>query len=305
MDKDADDWMHKYESALLDSKVSINSLVPLVSEHFPKMLYRYGSFEQSGWEEVMFRGIVHVSSPYYFNDPFDCELSLTDEIIQLESIKKELIKKLESMFKLKEFDIKRILYSDNLIKDIEIVASHFRIQLNEDYFIRRIKEALEEGCIAFKKSIGVICFSEDPFSILMWSHYAHYHSGYCIEFEFPSNSNIFNSTYPVIYSRNKEKYSEQIKQQDDRWVLKAMLCKSSDWSYEHEWRYLSIKIPPSSSIEFPEINLNEYIKGIYLGAKISYENEKKICKFGKEHNLQIFKMMLSNDQYKLIPEQIV
>jgi hypothetical protein len=305
MDKVADDWMHKYESALLDSKVDSNSLAPLVAEHFPKRLYRYGSFEQSGWKDVLFRGIVHVSSPYYFNDPFDCELSLTNDIIQSESVKMELAKKLNTIFKLEKFDINRILYSDDLIKDIDIIASHFGMQLKEDYFKSRIKDVLIEQCIAFKKNIGVICFSEDPFSILMWSHYAHYHTGYCIAFEFQSDSRMYKSTCPVIYRLNREKYSDQIKQKDDKWALKAMLCKSSDWSYEREWRFITLKIPLDSTVEFPDMNLSEYIKGIYLGAKITREIEKEICDFGKKHNLKIFKMVLSNDQYKLIPVQIV
>lgn len=308
MRNEATDWMHDYETALLDNNVNVNRLVSIASEHFPKRLYRYGSFEKPGWESVLFHGIVQVSSPYYFNDPFDCELSLTNDIVQLESVKERLIKDLKVMLKIKEYDINRIKYSDNLPEDIKIVVSHYGLKFKTDVFMDEVKRICDNGSVEFKKSIGAICFAEDPFSILMWSHYAHYHTGYCLMFEFPNDSLIFKSTYPVVYSHSRLKYSDQIKHHDDRWALKAMLCKSSDWSYEHEWRFLSVKIPPGSSVEFkfiPTVDLSKYIRGIYLGAKVDTEIETKVCEFGKQNNLQIFKMELSNEYYKLISKQIV
>ena len=53
------------------------------------------------------------------------------------------------------------------------------------------------------KSIHVACFSETKESILMWSHYADNHKGFCVEYDFKELgiSNPFaRFIFPVIYT---------------------------------------------------------------------------------------------------------
>ena len=49
----------------------------------------------------------------------------------------------------------------------------------------------------------VSCFSEDYKSILMWSHYAKDHTGFCVQYNFKSlghNSHLTRILYPILYT---------------------------------------------------------------------------------------------------------
>jgi hypothetical protein len=46
-------------------------------------------------------------------------------------------------------------------------------------------DGIVEGAIAsLRNNIKITCFSEELFSMPMWSHYANNHKGFCIEYDF-------------------------------------------------------------------------------------------------------------------------
>ena len=80
---------------------------------------------------------------------------------------------------------------------------------------------------------GMISFSEDYRSPLMWSHYAEQHTGVCLGFEVPDND-----LYKVRYRKDRFKL-------DGKAVLakrdleNLITVKYSEWKYERERRILS------------------------------------------------------------------
>ncbi|MBU0903419.1 MAG: DUF2971 domain-containing protein [Gammaproteobacteria bacterium] len=62
-------------------------------------------------------------------------------------------------------------------------------------FRLRTPEAVSEE---WRGKIGILCLTEDPLNILMWSHYAHNHTGICIGFD--TESSPFNSAKQVTYN---------------------------------------------------------------------------------------------------------
>ena len=82
-----------------------------------------------------------------------------------------------------------------------------------DLFKKEVKIAAEKSFEERNKinlyERGVCCFSEKKDDILMWSHYADGHKGFCLEFITPKH----NRDQEVIYNqerlsaRFKEKYS--------------------------------------------------------------------------------------------------
>ncbi len=52
-------------------------------------------------------------------------------------------------------------------------------------------------------SFGVLCLSERPDDILLWSHYGNSHSGLCLEFDAAGHPDVFPRLRPVTY---QEKY---------------------------------------------------------------------------------------------------
>ena len=182
----------------------------------------------------------------------------------------------------------------------------------------------------------VACFSEKNDSSLMWGHYADSHTGFCIEYNFAEvlkwcekecknilGCKSFMLNYPiapVIYSDTRfdaTEYMQVILQDyaskkigcsmkefyypDVLTITKSILTKSSDWSYEKEWRLVS------------EIELKNYIshkmitklkpKAVYIGAKATKENADKLYQLCQDKHIDCYKMIqsFSNDKFDLQP----
>ncbi|WP_010387416.1 DUF2971 domain-containing protein [Pseudoalteromonas rubra] len=130
--------------------------------------------------------------------------------------------------------------------------------------------------------IGVLSLSELSTNLLMWSHYAHSHKGFCIGFD--STAQFFNqrrSESDEFYHLRKVEYSthrptNRMTQLDGTSLL---LVKSDDWHYEQEWRMCARLKDAEKVIEstpYP-IHLFEFprtaVKEVILGACI--ENDFK------------------------------
>lgn len=103
------------------------------------------------------------------------------------------------------------------------------------------------------KKFRVSCFTENPYSMLMWAHYANKHQGFCIEYEVPEYAepyiHIFNNLLPVIYSNERVSILDQCIRSlqppgltaDILWDIYkyGLLMKSMDWKYQDEWRLVS------------------------------------------------------------------
>lgn len=144
------------------------------------------------------------------NDPYDCDFELTKDFIQEKYLKNILPEEIQNKgITGKELDAAKAIVLDafdkNLLK-----------QLHQDYIA----------------GIGVCCFSADPLSELMWSHYADSASGVCLEFSFQKNPDLLKRIIAVSYSDKRI----TVKNEFDRFL--ALFQKRSAWKYEKEWRML-------------------------------------------------------------------
>ena len=69
---------------------------------------------------------------------------------------------------------------------------------------------------------------------------------------------------------------------------KALFTKSDFWKYENEMRLCAYNVRESD--EFPEIDCKGAIKAVYLGAKCSDENRRKVEKAIGDKDIPLFKM---------------
>ena len=51
----------------------------------------------------------------------------------------------------------------------------------------------------YEEDIGICCFSFNPKSILMWSHYTNNHKGVCLKFDYKQDIEGFRVSSPVEY----------------------------------------------------------------------------------------------------------
>ena len=260
-------------------------------------LFRYRSFDENGYNlDALKNKKLYLSSPEKLNDPWECiafceKIEYYDELnnpnISIEEKEKILIERVGDGYKFISEEYKSSIL--NKIKE----------NTNEiEQLILRYREELYNQMKKNNKEFRIACFSEKNDNILMWSHYADAHSGFCIEYDI-SDLRKFNYLYgflaPVKYLKrpNEVNYIKI----DDKWAelrLKYNYCKCDYWMYEQEWRIVLMEqdcinncidiIPP---------------KHIYLGIKTTMENEEKIMKIAKEQNFGVSRMKMKYDKYEL------
>lgn len=101
-----------------------------------------------------------------------------------------------------------------------------------DKAFRKAHKRISKG---FANKIGFLCLSATRQSPLMWAHYTQNHRGICLELEIEYEP-LFKIRYeeerlfPGITLENHKQYLNSGN------IKKIMGTKSSDWSYEEEWR---------------------------------------------------------------------
>lgn len=94
------------------------------------------------------------------------------------------------------------------------------------------------------QNMGILSLSEQPLSILMWSHYAANHKGVCVGFERNSTNDLGedDACRPVFYSDfyPKPRFS-QLLAADGTLTHDLFYTKAREWAYEKEWRLLKEK----------------------------------------------------------------
>lgn len=135
----------------------------------PKILYKY--MGGGTLEKILSNNSLKISKPSEFNDPFDSSFPGY-------SNKTKIIGELEKMFSfylkntgIAPGDLKAYLRSTNQNKNF-----------NEVMF-----QSIEDLRVGWDKYIDyyrILCLSKNKDNILMWSHYAQYHQGAVIGFDF-------------------------------------------------------------------------------------------------------------------------
>lgn len=153
---------------------------------------------------------------------------------------------------------------------------------------------------SIRDSLAITCLSETNDNILMWSHYANNHKGICLEYDFEEINTKYN-IFPVIYSNNICDISNDILNDNYNFIIQKVLTKAEDWKYENEWRIVVKNKNESQTgtlIKIPKV------KAIYMGCRIDEKNQKAIEELAIENGIEIYKMEMSTNEFKLIPKKI-
>lgn len=177
----------------------------------PSHLYKYQNVTHYTLQSLADKK-VWLSTPASFNDPFDCAINL------------DRSKLAESVAHAVEKSTKNALVEDSL-----------KVPSEEDELAY---EQLREGLGALMQTIGVLCLSEAPDEILMWSHYAEYHKGFCIEYTIDETSPLQTMAKPVKYTHEYPSLSVKNLPAGvtENFLDVCLYTKAKQWSYEKEWR---------------------------------------------------------------------
>ena len=181
-----------------------------------------------------------------------------------------------------------------------------------DSWLNILENGLSDCMSKIKDAVRVVCLSEVYDSMLMWSHYAQNHTGYCIEYDFEENDMFYRHLYPVIYTKDRYAVSKMdMLNENTEWIYRTTCRKADVWAYEKEWRIITAnfnKVMPQK-LKYPNgkyvLDLRNNIKAFYLGAKISEGFKDEMIQFGRKNGITIYQMMLSSKTYELKAQKVV
>lgn len=221
-------------------------------------LYKYYRFNERTLAMLADK-TAWLSTPNSFNDPFDCAIGLDHDRME-ESINQAL----SDAYKIYGGAKKEAKsHSDDQRKFFKEAYDKLNTSINH----------------IFQKA-GIFSLSEANDDILMWSHYADYHRGFCVGYERSDDNFLGVHAEPVIYQKNYPSLSAKDITSDGGQMNVLWLTKSDHWSYEKEWRI--IQKEGNKLFQFPCNILT-----IIFGMKMSEENRTVIRTIlGNEQNFQ-------------------
>ena len=273
------EWKKQYVKGILSTGPNEESC-NLMLINKPKSLFRYRSGIKNDGKnrdlENLENDVMCLCAPLLLNDPFDSYINMDYSDYLQEAINNQNM----TMNRAKRRKFSK--HCNKIKKDID-------------------KET--EGTIEdIRNRIFIGCFSETEKSLLMWSHYANYHKGFCIEYDFEQLENEYLFLSPVIY----ENEPTNLYNNDTRVVYEQLLTKARDWKYENEWRVISTY--KDDRLEFISDSIRK-IKTpkpakIYLGCK-SGDLEEEITRICKMKDIKLDKMKMHKNKFELFSESII
>ena len=241
------------------------------------IIYKYINKEDG--MKVLENNTLKFSTPFDFNDPFDCSLKL----LSFNNIPENLIK---------EHIDKGIL----VLEDGDEKLSYKELAQKADSIYN--EEIMKEILKNLKEDLWISCFSKKNDEILMWSHYAKGHTGFCIGF------NIGGLSETMEFILSKVKYKDQFNKidffNDQKKALENWISiKSTKWSYESEVRLRTNSTRTDLDNSGITKIAKESISEIYIGYKTELNNHEKEVLNTYEGKTKIVKMFPDEYSFQL------
>ena len=263
------------------------------------------------------------SSPFAFNDPFDMQL---DDIFGYNENEFEVDFVVTFAKKLlnNEIDKNSDILLPGLVEllkrlpkeEMEGILNNMQCKSNPIWGTDTVEKFRIKYISMIQpliNSYGIFCGSLKHNNIVMWTHYSKNHEGAVLEItpNYENNSKFLISK-PVLYSdtrsaliKSPEDFFNMISKSDNekaKYFLDAFtFSKGKSWEYEEEIR-LAIPniVPEGSTCAFLKFYPNELTR-IYLGCRISDENQNKIIRLANILNpfIKIYKAQRHKNSYIL------
>ena len=220
--------------------------------------------------------MLWLSHPSRFNDPFDCA---------------------EAMVHDRPSDVKSDMFYDAILNLDEVQMMGFARDLVAAEDSAENRDLVSPSDVYFRKQLdavnGVACFSELPKQLLMWSHYADSHKGFCLEFSTeysPFSDQLFQVGYdtrmPKVVPSERE-FGDVVE------IRKFLLIKAREWRYEKEWRVVSNL--SNATLDYPP----DALKRIFIGAKAKTRTVNALRRSVAGRSVSIVRLKLSNNKFVL------
>jgi hypothetical protein len=301
----------------LPEHVNADKAMVIKHPHLPRSIFRYRTPGRREFENVR-NGTVWLTAPKEYNDPYDSAVTIIVASLQNAVVRHHLddiLGLLQPPVRLSQEQLERIGRSADPLREVTYallevdpnVEPSRRDQIWE--VLKSAQDQMAEDAIAKFNALAqddmrVCSFSATGTSIIMWSHYADSHRGFCVEYDLTRldpNDVRLRLLCPVIYS---EKIFDAtpyfvdtigIDSFNSLLAVIATLHKSHEWAYEEEWRLLSLPglPPPSHVCPMP------CLKAVYLGARMKQGDKTTIGRIATRMGATVFQMRLSRAEFRM------
>jgi hypothetical protein len=256
-----------------------------VSTQLPPHLFKYQALAPHSLANIR-QASIWFSAPSRFNDPFDCALS----IFKTDLSDLDFGRAFEYMRRIGRMtpELEAEMYRDGK------PTTRFR-----EITVESIKKAFEERRAIQSHHRGVACFSARSDDLLMWSHYADGHRGFCLEFD--TSLEPFSKAKPVVYRDDVPSVNpiDILDRADNGELLDAMVyTKATCWSYEEEWRLLHEEANKLYTYDYRALT------GVYFGAAMPFAQKEIISLVLSGAPTQLCEMVRSDKGFRLFSRQV-
>ena len=255
-------------------------------DHKPESVFKYTSVTEYSIKSLEDQEIF-LNAPCNFNDPYDFAPNF-----RISRPSKE------ELFKCNE-----ILQQQNPKETLTLdpkYHGHEGYEMLCDQIVMDMKWHLKKSIKRSSEQTGVSCFAESKDILLMWSHYADHHKGFCLEFDTKEDpfSNVCKVNYVTEFPEVNPLFV--FEKNDIDIYVELLRTKFIDWSYEREWRIIG----PSAGTK--RKYLSKALKAVYFGTKIDSQEMETISKIVRSHNetVQLYKGKMNETRFQIDFEKI-
>jgi hypothetical protein len=262
-----------------------------------KIVYKYRDWKNPDHKRMLQDNELYLSSPKDFNDPFDCRIS-------------------------HNFSLLTSKEEEDYINTLAIHGFPEAERSGIDYarVIKNFEERFKDKS-NFQKDADLIQFSHQNSnyaifscstiwnSILMWSHYAAYHTGFCIGFWHKKlmDCQLFGKAGLVSYMADYPPIKPRPAEKDKQLIIDSFTethSKAKAWHYEKEYRYMStapIELTKNDRI----VNVtDDFIAEVILGISISDIDKSEIIRVCNKKGILVFQALKKDFKFKIVRKRI-
>ena len=266
-----------------------------------KNIFRYLTLNKYS-ESVLKKSEFYCTLPNEINDPFDSK-----GIFDYYGTEADYVKHFEICLRKHRLD----LTESDIRHSIETYINSKLWQSPE--FLAKLFQEFRASSEASFSNLGMVCFSKKKNNILMWSHYAGGHRGFCLEFDRTLLERECHAPLEDIkYKLPTFSDLMAVTDNEGNEIAKRLsLSKARDWKYESEIRMI---VPLNSGKNVEGLRDNRYkqfpkeaLTGVIFGCLMSGEDKdtiKSILSSEPRKMPKFYQAIKSNNAYTVTISRI-
>lgn len=148
--------------------------------------------------------------------------------------------------------------------------------------------------------------SATPYELLLWSHYADNHRGFCVQYERCSENVLGQKAVRVTYTKKRPVSLLQTLVANrtlPRCIEVVVTSKAPNWAYEKEWRLVCPGVEDEAmwfQLEGPPPGAR--IQSVILGLRMGKDHaDTLVAAFREPRDIKFYKMNMHPERYELVP----